>query len=180
MSSKQINYWLEFDGFLQVAQKALELGCTIIREDLNAGTVTESNDIGVIAEDTRISYYFHFPEAGKILIENTGHGERLDRYANECGNSIIEAGYSVIDDDNKWIISARLFLNTGYYDEDRNFIYRPDCIVKVYEKLVRFVKKLAPYTEVTYSFPGLTFNAKEYVSPLCLDLLNKGYSIRAH
>ena len=31
---KQINYWLEFDGFLLLAQKALDLGCTIVREDL--------------------------------------------------------------------------------------------------------------------------------------------------
>lgn len=177
MSSKQINYWLEFDGFMQVAQKALELGCTIIREDLSAGTVTEGG-LSLITKDSRVSYYFHLPEAGDISVKNNGNGERLDRIANECENSIIEAGYSLIDDQGKRIVSARLFLSTGYYDSNGDFIYRPDCIVKVYEKLVRLVKKLAPRTEVTYNFPGLTYNSKEYVSPLCQDLLSKGYSLR--
>lgn len=178
MSSKQINYWLEFEGFLQVAQKALELGCTIIREDLNAGTVTESGDLALITDEMRVSYYFHLPEAGNIAIKSTDSGERLDRFANECGNSIIEAGYSRIIEQDKKISRNRLFLSTGYYDADGNFIYRPDCIVKAYNSLARLVKKLAPYIELTDSYQGTTYTHKEYVSPLCLDLKsNKKYSL---
>lgn len=177
MSSKQINYWLEFDGFLQVAQKALELGCTIIREDLNTGTVTEG-DLSLITEEPRVSYYFHLPEAGNIAVKNYGNGERLDRIANECENSIIEAEYSRIDDQGKQIMRARLFLSTGYYDSNGDFIYRPDCIVKVYNSLARLVKKLAPYTELSDNYQGTIYTHKEYVSPFYLNLRNnKGYSL---
>ncbi|MBD5112269.1 MAG: hypothetical protein HDT42_07030 [Ruminococcaceae bacterium] len=187
MSSKQINFWLEFDGFMQIAQKALELGCTIIREDMNAGTVTEGSDLALITDEMHVSYYFHLPEAGNIAVKSTDSGERLDRFANECGNSIIEAGFSRIIEQGKKISRNRLYLPTGYYDDNRNFIYSPDCIIKAYNSLVRLVKKLAPYTELTDSYISvdddtygqtLKFNHKEYVSPLCLNLRNnEGYSL---
>ncbi|MDE7399728.1 MAG: hypothetical protein K2N06_09400 [Oscillospiraceae bacterium] len=187
MSSKQINYWLEFDGFLQVAQKALELGCTIIQEDMNAGTVTEGGELALITDEMRVSYYFHLPGAGNIAVKSINSGERLDRFANECGNSIIEAGYSRIIEQDKKISRNRLFLSTGYYDDDGNYIYTPDCIVKVYNSLARLVKKLAPYTELTDSYTSIKddnygqtveFKHKEYVSPLCLNLRNnEGYSL---
>lgn len=35
---KQINYWMDYDSFLLLAQKALDLGCRIVKEDLDAGT----------------------------------------------------------------------------------------------------------------------------------------------
>lgn len=43
---KQINYWMDYDNFLLVAQKAVDLGCTVVKEDLKLGKVIESKDIG--------------------------------------------------------------------------------------------------------------------------------------
>ena len=37
---------------------------------------------------------------------------------------------------------------TGYYDKNKNWIDRPECMKKLYDKLVRAAKKLAPYTEI--------------------------------
>jgi len=39
---KQINYWMDYDNFLSLSQKALDLGCTIVKEDLDQGRVIES------------------------------------------------------------------------------------------------------------------------------------------
>ena len=69
---KQINYWMDYDNFLLLAQKALDLGCRIIREDLDAGKVTESGDIGIVVpfgKHKSIIYYFHLPEAGVVMIK---------------------------------------------------------------------------------------------------------------
>ena len=45
---KQINYWMDYDSFLLVAQRAVDLGCTVVKEDLKLGKVIESKDIGII------------------------------------------------------------------------------------------------------------------------------------
>lgn len=188
---KQINYYLEFVNFKVLAQKALELGCEIVREDLTKfekTKVTVSRDLSILTDENGAYYYFHLPEAGKIKINNYECGERLDHGFGESANSIIEAGYSRIKDDEKEILSSRLYLTTGYYDKNKNFIYRPDCIVKVYNALARYVKKLAPYTELTDTYISMRsenylqpveYQHKEYVTPFCLDLReNKGYKLR--
>lgn len=183
---KQINYWLEIDGFKPLAQKALELGCEIVREDLSKydrTRVTVSRDLDIITDENGAWYFFHLPEAGKIEIKEFDCGERLNHNFNECMNSIIEAGYSRVITEEKHIRRARLYLSTGYYDKNEVFIYRPDCIVKVYNSLARYVKKLAPYTEITRSYidrngAKAEYKIKEYISPYCLGLFeNEGYDL---
>ena len=39
---KQINYWMDYDNFLSLSQKALDLGCTIVKEYLDQGRVYNS------------------------------------------------------------------------------------------------------------------------------------------
>lgn len=187
---KQINYYLEFESFKLIAQKALDLGCEIVREDLSkfAKTkVTVSCDLSILTDEDGAYYFFHLPEAGKLKINNYECGERLDHGFNESGNSIIEAGYSRVSDAEKRVSSSRLYLTTGYFDKNENFIYRPDCIVKVYNSLARYVKKLAPYTELTDTYTSIReenygqpveYQHKEYVTPFCLDLREKGYKLR--
>ena len=41
---KQINYWMDYDNFLLVTQMAVDLGCTVVQEDLKIGKVIESKD----------------------------------------------------------------------------------------------------------------------------------------
>ena len=182
---KQINYWLEFDNFKVLAQKAVDLGWEIVREDLSKFEktgVTVSRDIDIITEEKGAYYFFHLPEAGDIEIKELECGQRLDHNFSESGNSLIEAGFSRVLKEEKRILRARLYLPTGYYDKNDVYIYRPDCIVKVYHSLARYVKKLAPYTEITRPFINRSgepdeYKTKEYISPYCFDLFNKGYSL---
>lgn len=186
--SKQINYYLEFEGFLQLAQKTLELGCSIVREDKSAGTVTESRDIEFITEDRKIFWYFHLPEAGELETELYDGKERLNGIYNACSNSVIEASFSRIKNEEREIFRGRLYLSGGYYDKNKNFISPPDCIIKTYNSLVRYVKKLSPYTEITrtrvYAGGDMDgqkdeYKTKIYISPFCLDLKeNEGYKLR--
>lgn len=68
---KQINYWMDYDNFLLVAQMAVDLGCTVVKEDLKLGKVIESKDAGIITPygtSNYPGYYFHLPEAGAIEV----------------------------------------------------------------------------------------------------------------
>ena len=58
-------------AFLLVAQRAVDLGCTVVKEDLKLGKVIESKDIGIITPygtSNYPDYYFHLPEAGAIEV----------------------------------------------------------------------------------------------------------------
>ncbi|MEW4413813.1 hypothetical protein [Clostridium sp. AN503] len=196
---KQINYWMDYDNFLMVAQKAVDLGCKIIKEDLKLGRVIESGDISIIThygKSNHTEYYFHLPEAGAIEIRSVDSKECLDYGYTATGNSIIEAGYSLIVNEptgvagTRWkreIRRARIYCITGYYDENEDYISRPDCLTKVYNSLVRYIKKIAPYTEFVDMLVSMRdenygenfeYRHKEYITKSCLDLVkNEGYRL---
>lgn len=175
---KQINYYMEYDSFILLAQKAIELGCEIIR-DSNEG-IKKGHSTEVILKDS-IRYYFHFPEAGSYKINEQWGKERIDYGYNASGITLIEAGYSAINKDNKYIIRARIYCITDYYDSDGNLIKRPECVTKIYDSLARYVKKIAPYTEVEYRPANPNFDKvkrKIYITPKCLALVRElNYSL---
>ncbi len=41
---KQINYWMDYDNFILLAQKALDLGCVIVKQDTSTGKVISRSD----------------------------------------------------------------------------------------------------------------------------------------
>ncbi len=170
----QINYWMEYEKFCELAELALSLGCVIMKRDEDTGKYIYSQDVSIISKDCWF-YYFYLPEAGTLQMRKIKFGEEI---AFESENFVIAAGFSLINDEEKRIRRERLYLSTGYYDKNEKFIYRPDCIVDVYKKLARKVKKLAPYTELVEPREEKDWVHKEYVSPYCLELRNeKGYSL---
>lgn len=181
---KQINYWMEYDSFLYVAKTAIEQGCTIFRE--HDGKVVQSKDLSIVTSDW-YNYYFHLPTAGKVAIETLADGrEVLDRFFSTSGNAIIEAGFSRFFED-KRITGSRLYAAGGYYNDIGEWIPRPDSLTKLYNSLARKVKKVAPYTELTDIRRYTTgekygeefeWRHKEYITPYCLSLREKGYSLK--
>lgn len=167
---RQINYYLELDGLLSLSERALSLGCQIVREDLWAGCVTAGHDIGLIAGEEHVRYYFHLPAAGPLMVETFDGKERLRRFACPCENAVIEAGFSRILPETREIVWARLFSSSGYYDQTGAFLSRPRCIDRVYSTSARLVKKLAPSTSVTNAYISTcgqerTYTRREYISP---------------
>lgn len=196
---KQINYWMDYDNFLLVAQKAVDLGCTIVKVDRDQGKVIKSQDIRIVTPNGKsccASYYFHLPAAGDLKILTVNGKECLDHGFTATGNAVIEAGFSSIIDEptgacgtkrKKEIRRARIYCTTGYYDEKGEHIPRPECLTKVYESLTRFIKKIAPYTELVDVLISTNeedygdkyeYRHKEYITKTCLDLVNKeGYKL---
>lgn len=192
---KQLNYWMDYDSFLLVARKAVDLGCTIVKEDLNSGKVIESSDVSIVTQDEK-HYYFHLLDAGDIKIHSVNGKERLNRGFNASSNAIIEAGYSFIVNEptgpcghryKKEIRRTRIYCIMGYYDENNEYIQRPECLTKVYDSLARYVKKLAPYTEIIdvrvskkHEDYGKEYEYRDkvYITRACLDMVNnEGYKL---
>ena len=182
---KQINYYMEYESFLQVAQKALDLGFEILRKDKKSGNYFISRDLSIVDKKHR-NYFFHLPEEGEISFKDNNGESYLDHYYNACGNSVIEAGYSYITDNEKEksISRARLFCITGYYDESGEFVPRSDNMTKSYNSLVRAVKKISPYTEITdkrvsrdENEDPVEYKYKIYITKHCLYLKENGFEL---
>lgn len=174
---KQINYWLGYEDFLQIAQAALDCGCIIIKKA--SGKLIYERTLDIVTEQEH-DYWFYVPEAG-VLSGRTipfNDDELLQSYS-PTGNTVIEAGFSFRDDKSKIIARSRLFVISGYYDEQGEYISRPECVTKIYNKLVRIVKKVAPLTELTDKYVStkddtylqeLEWKHKEYITPEYLNL----------
>ena len=141
---KQINYYIGYEDFLKVAGQALISGCIILKKE--NGKFVRSNNIEMITQDNN-RHYFYLLEAGDLEIQIRNDEECIGGYGSS-GNVVIEASYSVVKHEQKTISRGRLFSVTGYYDENKNWIDRPECVKKLYDKLVRVVKKNAPYIEI--------------------------------
>lgn len=181
---KQINYYMEFDSFIQVADKALKSGCEIIIDDHTRGIII-GKSLDLITTDCN-RYYFHVLEAGDIAIKLVNGKKRIDNSYSASGITLIEAGYLFISSEKMRINKARLFCITDYYDSNGVLIKRPECVTKIYNSLSRCVKKIAPYTEIidtvistqdeTY-LQEIEYKIKEYITDNCLNLRNSGYKL---
>lgn len=141
---KQINYYIGYEDFIKLAEQAVKNGCIILKKE--HGKYVRDNSVRIITQDCN-RYYFYIPEAGVLELQMHDDNEFIGGY-NSSGNVVIEASYSIVKPEQKTISRGRLFSITGYYDKDKNWINRPECVEKLYNKLVRVVKKIAPYTEI--------------------------------
>lgn len=116
---RQVNYWMDYENFLIVAQTALDEGCIIIKEDKEQKKVLQSRDISIVTSDCKY-YYFYLPEAGYSFIHNNMNPQIITR--------------------------SRIYVSSGYY-QNNGWMEHPECLTKVYNKITRVVKKAAPYTE---------------------------------
>lgn len=164
---RQINYYMEYESFLQVARLALDCGCEIIKEDLSVRptTVIRTRDIAAITPNDWM-FWFYVPEAGALETKTLDCGERVEHSFSESGNTLIEAGVSLIREEEKTIGRSRLYVQSGYYDSNDVWVPRPKCVDAVYNKLVRFVKKLT------------TYDGFNYISEYCAKLFDNGYNVR--
>lgn len=158
---KQINYYMGYEDFLSVAQAALNSGCVIYRQSFENGRfqLISGTTLDTIKPNCT-GYYFHNPAIGDFKIE---------------------AGFSIPNEEKHLIVANRLYVITGLYADEGNWVSRPDLLTKLYHKLVRVVKKTAPYTEVEHfvvnpMYEGKKFKSKKYISSDYYDLVkNKDY-----
>ena len=139
---KQLNFIMDHKSFKKLSQYALELGCLIIYKDATEKPSFPSADLSVVTPEQKC-YYFYIPElypSNKITHSINCYGEYYlnDTFNSPFSLSLIEASFSQNDTD-----QARLYVTTGYYDENDNWIARSELLTKTYEKLARRTRRLA-------------------------------------
>ena len=130
---KQINYFMDYETFRSLAQKALDLGATIIPGSTSSGL--GYGDISCVKPNTN-RYLFFFPEYAN-------GATAADGTFSDFGNAAIEAGFSAIQ--GRTIHRERMYISTGYYNTDGCWIPRPKEMDRIYGSLVRFAKKQMLY-----------------------------------
>lgn len=157
-----------YEPFLELAKLAAESGCVIVRcgydREKERWSVCQGGPEVVVPD--QYSYFFHLPEAGPLEVRDTPYGPRVWDGYNATGNAVVEAGFSRVNDDGP--TRSRLFVISGYYDDEGVWVPRPDGLTKLYEKLARRAKKLAPYIQPK------GWKYKTYVDPALLSLLEQG------
>ena len=170
---KQINYAIDYESFVKVAQKALDLGCTIIRARA-AEPQTPCSDLSVL-DPSCLDYYFCTPNHAPIHYERMKDGSYCIDYDLPASISLIEAGYAPIHDDKK-IGGNRMYIATGYYDSNDQWVPRSDDATRIYDALARLAGKLAPYHTFMLNNGK---SVKERISPHFMNLIeNEGYQLQ--
>ena len=139
---KQVNYEMNYDSFLQLAQFALEAGCMIIRNDHSEEKQIPRKDISAVTPDCH-NYYFYIPELypiRKIKHRKDCNGTYYlaDTLFSPFSLALIEASFSTAV-----VKQARVYVTTGYYDKNETWFARPDLLTKTYDRIARKAKKLA-------------------------------------
>ena len=162
---KQIVYWITYDHFLPLVNCAVENGLCIIKK---TATQIVGGKTDIVTPD-KSTYYF-----APLSFDST----RQSISFSACCGQVIEAGFSTIDHGSHIIHRNRVYLGTGFYNENGEYIKASDNLVAVYNKLVKQLKRIAPYTELTDMINGKEWIHKEYVCPECLAYRNDGYCLR--
>ena len=139
---KQLNYVMDFESFRKLSQYALELGCLILYKDHTEKPSLPSSDLSIVIPQYN-SYYFYIPElypSNKIThgIDCYGRYYLKDDSFGPFSLSLIEASFSRNNTEQE-----RIYVTTGYYDKNENWIARPELLTKTYEKIARRARKLA-------------------------------------
>ncbi|MCI6738388.1 MAG: hypothetical protein MR593_09750 [Intestinibacter sp.] len=166
---KQINYYMDLESYKLLVQKAFKLGFKVVVEDKKDIKIYDSIEN---IEFRQMGMYFYLQEVGELVFSEDGYLDR-DR------SQLIEAGFSCIYEYQKEISRARLWVSTGYWNENEGFIHRNQLLDKKYSSLVRYVKKLAPYTEIEMKSSNprcncRTYITKEYITPVFLEMIKLG------
>lgn len=95
-------------------------------------------------------------------------------YLNIDTSYLIEYRKTDIRKKNKKIFRGRIYMIAVYFNEKEEIVYKDQEFLKIYEKLVRWIKKNCPMTK----FAQDGYDEKEYMSEEIKELIEKeGYKL---
>ncbi|MBE5797223.1 MAG: hypothetical protein E7327_07590 [Clostridiales bacterium] len=146
MASKQINYYMDYESFRLLAQKALDEGCSILLNELTDAPQCPARDLRIVTpEHTR--YFFCAPGFEPEFVR-----ARDGRFYPDLSDMrmvmMLEAGYSAVQPDGL-ITRERLFSASNAVVGFR-LVPRPAEVGRLYDTLARLVRRLAPLRAYTH------------------------------
>ena len=169
---KRMSFYMEREVFEELAQYAIDRGCLILRQ--SGKKIIVSQDTSVITPNCP-QYYFYLPEAGDLDM-----GLPLGCF-NKNSRLLIEANYTTRDT-NFALHHAQLYLAKGVADENGQFLDTPECMIKLYKRLVVKMKELTKFIPVpaermsnrmTYYADPTERSHKLYLTPKLIKLMEK-------
>jgi hypothetical protein len=173
---RQINFYIDRQTELEILDFIKREGGKFM---FNRGVeIVFSNDFDKFRSAQNGWLKCHFTKDGfappKIeRVFNKHMGREFDHCSVSRGE-IIEFDGGVVNLPDKKARSGRVYMMSDYYDEAGELVKKGENFIKFYEKLVRFIKKLAPRREVKAG--GYTF--KIYVSDRVFELYRGGEIVK--
>ncbi len=168
---KLINYWMEYEAFLKVAEKALSIGLLILKKV--DGVMTKYDSIDAITRDC--NYYAFCTEEynGEITSPSV---------------MVIDAGFSDIDEKARYIMQNNISIPSGMYNSAGDWVECPRRLSEAFNILAETVESLCPDTEITDTYISrreenymqkAIYKRHVNITPYCLELKERhNYSMR--
>lgn len=95
-------------------------------------------------------------------------------HIDENVSCVIEYSNTIIEKEIKKIFCGRIYVIAVYFNENEEKVYKDEEFLKIYDKLVRWIKKNCPMTK----FVQDGYNKKEYISNGIKEMVEKeGYKL---
>ena len=156
---KQITYYIDHSEFLILAQAALDAGCSILRKEHTPEPAVPTRDLSAI-DPSHPQWTFVLPGAPELEFNRDLAGNYFLRREGPIETMLIETGFSVLNNKGVWRDSC-LWIPTAAL-VDHALVPRPEASTRIYDKLARVVRKLAPTR--SFTLPGGRV-LKVHVSP---------------
>ena len=163
---RQINFYMDYKVEKEFQEFILKQGLIIVSKRIDQEMII--NDISY-----KKNKIYIMQEKG---IENLKIREYDDgrKFINENISCVIEYSRTIIRKDMKKIFRGRIYVIAVYFNENEEIVHKDEEFLKIYEKLVRWIKKNCPMTK----FVQDGYDEKEYMSSGIKEMVEKeGYKL---
>lgn len=167
---KQITYYIDHSEFLILAQAALDAGCSILRKENTPEPAVPTRDLSAI-DPSHPQWIFVLPGAPELEFGRDIAGNYFLRREGPIETMLIETGFSVLNNKGVWRESHLWIPTTALLDHA--LVPRPEASTRIYDKLARVVRKLAPTRSFTLPSGRVL---KLHVSPVIHEKTGGDYS----
>lgn len=164
---RQINFYIEKELEKQLMQFVFNKGYIIVGEDLQNKQLIVFKNVNDI--DPKIySVFLYKEEYGQLRVEND-----CDYRIDYNKSPVIEFAQTFINHDEQSVMRGRMWMQPKYYDEHDNVVSKDLRLTKDFTSFVRWIKKYAPYQEITKG----KYIVKEYISENMKVIANSGFRL---
>ena len=165
---RQINFYMDRKTEEKFQEFILKNDLLIMYKNMEKNRIIYTNNM----DDEKFQLYF-VPKkySSKIFTKTLSNGVIC---LNIDSSYVIEYMKTDIRKKNKKIFIGRIYVIAVYFNEKEEIVHKDEEFLKIYEKLVRWVKKNCPMTK----FAQDGYDKKEYMSEEIKELIEKeGYKL---
>ena len=165
---RKINFYMDSKTEKEFQEFILKNDLLIMHENKEKNCMIYTNNMD--AEKFQL-YFVPKKYSSKIFTKTLSSGVI---YLNIDSSYVIEYRKTDIRKKNKKIFRGRIYVIAVYFNENEEIVHKDEEFLKIYEKLVRWIKKNCPMTK----FVQDGYDEKEYMSSGIKEMVEKeGYKL---